>query len=111
MKVDLEQLEESSLKAVINDFVNENNYLRKENRELEERIRLRPVNIFIDKKGYLLFIETEYHKKMGLERYKNIYGYFQKRCLLHTFYCDGIPVIQINLPKCKIYKLMKDGVI
>ena len=48
---------------------------------------------------------------MNLERYNNIYGYFQGKGLTHIFYCDSIAVIQINLPKRKIYKLMEQGVI
>ena len=43
--------------------------------------------------------------------HNNIYDYFQEKGLTHLFYCDGIPVIQIDLPKRKIYKLMKRGVI
>ena len=107
----LNTIDERDLKDVIKDIVNDNEYLQQENRELENKIRSRPVNIFVDKNDYLLFIETEHHKKMSLERYNNIYGYFQKKGLTYTFYCDGIPVIQINLPKRKIYKLMKRGVI
>lgn len=104
-------INERDLKEAIIDIVNDNEYLRQENRKLEDKIRSRPVNIFVDKNDYLLFIETEHHKKMSLERYNNIYGYFQEKGLTHLFYCDGIPVIQINLPKHKIYKLMKRGVI
>ena len=106
----LNTIDERDLKDVIKDIVNENEYLRQENRKLENKIRSRPVNIFVDKNDYLLFIETGLHKKMGLERYNNIYGYFQEKGLTHLFYCDGVPVIQIDLPKRKIYKLMRRGV-
>ena len=41
----------------------------------------------------------------------NIYGYFQEKGLTHMFYCDGVPVIQIDLPRRMIYKLMRRGVI
>ena len=105
----LNTIDERDLKDVIKDIVNDNEYLQQENRRLENKIRLRPVNIFVDKNDYLLFIETEHHKKMSLERYNYIYSYFQKKGLTHMFYCDGIPVIQINLPKRKIYKLMERG--
>lgn len=104
-------INEIDLKDVIKDIVNDNEYLQQENRRLEDKLALRPINIFVDKNDYLLFIETGYHKKMSLERYNNIYGYFKEKGLTHMFYCDGVPVIQIILPKRKIYKLMKRGVI
>ena len=107
----LNTADERDLKDVIKDIVNENEYLRQENRKLENKIRLRPVNIFVDKNDYLLFIETEHHKKMSLESYNNIYSYFQEKGLTHMFYCDGVPVIQIDLPRRMIYKLMRRGVI
>ena len=107
----LNTADERDLKDVIKDIVNDNEYLRQENRKLENKIRLRPVNIFVDKNDYLLFIETEHHKKMSLERYDNIYSYFQEKGLTHMFYCDGVPVIQIDLPRRMIYKLMRRGVI
>lgn len=102
---------ERDLKEAIIDLVTDNEYLRQENRRLEDKIRSRPVNIFVDKNDYLLFIETGHHKKMSLERYNNIYGYFQEKGLTHMFYCDGVPVIQIDLPRRMIYKLMRRGVI
>ena len=102
---------EKDLKEAIINLVIENEYLQQENRRLEERIELRPVNIFVDKNDYLLFIETGHHKKMSLERYNNIYSYFQEKGLTHMFYCDGVPVIQIDLPRRMIYKLMRRGVI
>ena len=102
-------INERDLKDVIKDIVNDNEYLQQENRRLEEQIRSRPVNIFVDKNDYLLFIETELHKKISLKRYNDIYNYFREKDLTHTFYYDGIPVIQINLPKRKIYKLMERG--
>ena len=102
---------ERDLKEAIIDLVTDNEYLQQENRRLEDKLALRPVNIFVDKNDCLLFIETEHHKKMSLESYNNIYSYFQEKGLTHIFYCDGIPVIQINLPKRKIYKLMGQGVI
>ena len=104
-------INEKDLKDVIKDILKDNEYLQKENRKLEDTIRSRPVNIFVDKNDYLLFIETEHHKKMSLERYNNIYGYFKEKGLTYMFYCDGVPVIQINLPKRRIYRLMKRGVI
>ena len=107
----LNTIDERDLKDVIKDIVKDNEYLQQENRRLEDKLVLRPVNIFVDKNDYLLFIETGYHKKMSLESYNNIYDYFQEKGLTHLFYCDGIPVIQIDLPKRKIYKLMKRGVI
>ena len=102
---------ERDLKAVIKDIVNDNEYLRQENRKLENEIRPRPVNIFVDKNNYLLFIETEWNKKISLKRYNDIYNYFREKQLAHTFYCDGVPVIQIDLPRRMIYKLMRRGVI
>ena len=107
----LNTADERDLKDVIKDIVNDNEYLRQENRKLENKIRSRPVNIFVDKNDYLLFIETEHHKKMSLERYDNIYSYFQEKGLTYMFYCDGVPVIQIDLPRRMIYKLMRRGVI
>ena len=107
----LNTIDERDLKDVIKDIVNDNEYLQQENRKLENKIRSRPVNIFVDKNDYLLFIETEHHKKMSLERYNNIYSYFQEKGLTHLFYCDGVPVIQIDLPRRIIYKLMKRDVI
>ena len=102
---------EIDLKEAIIDLVTDNEYLQQENRRLEDKLALRPVNIFVDKNDYLLFIETEWNKKMSLKRYNDIYNYFREKELAHIFYCDGVPVIQINLPKRKIYKLMKRGVI
>ena len=107
----LNTVDERDLKDVIKDIVNENEYLQQENRRLEDKLALRPVNIFVDKNDYLLFIETGYHKKMSLERYNKIYSYFQEKGLIHTFYCDGVPVIQIDLPRRMIYKLMRRGII
>ena len=107
----LNTADERDLKDVIKDIVNDNEYLQKENRKLEDELASRPVNIFVDKNDYLLFIETEHHKKMSLERYNDIYNYFQEKGLTKIFYYDGVPVIQINLSKRKIYKLMKLGVI
>ena len=85
----LNTADERDLKDVIKDIVNDNEYLRQENRKLENKIRLRPVNIFVDKNDYLLFIETGLHKKMGLERYNNIYNYFREKELTHIFSYDG----------------------
>ena len=102
---------EKDLKEAIINLVIENEYLQQENRRLEERIELRPVNIFVDKKGYLLFIETDVQKKMNLKRYTNIYNYFREKELVHILYYSGIPVIQIDLSKHMIYKLMGRGVI
>ena len=107
----LNTADERDLKDVIKDIVNDNEYLQKENRRLEDELASRPVNIFVDKNDYLLFIETEHHKKMSLESYNNIYSYFQEKGLTHMFYCDGVPVIQIDLPRRMIYKLMRRGVI
>lgn len=107
----LNTIDEKDLKEAIIDLVTDNEYLQQENRKLEKKLALKPVNIFVDKNDYLLFIETWYHKKMSLERYNNIYCYFQEKGLIHTFYCDGVPVIQIDLPRRAIYKLMKRGVI
>ena len=107
----LNAIDERDLKDVIKDIVKDNEYLQQENRKLDDQIKSRPVNIFVDKNDYLLFIETGYHKKMSLERYNNIYSYFQEKGLTHMFYCDGVPVIQIDLPRRMIYKLMKRGVI
>ena len=107
----LNTADERDLKDVIKDIVKDNEYLREENRKLEGKLALRPVNIFVDKNDYLLFIETGYHKKMSLESYNNIYSYFQKKGLTHMFYCDGVPVIQIDLPRRMIYKLMRRGVV
>ena len=107
----LNTADERDLKEVIIDLVTDNEYLQQENRRLEDKLALRPVNIFVDKNYYLLFIETGHHKKMSLERYNNIYSYFREKGLTHGFYCDGVPVIQIDLPRRMIYKLMKRGVI
>ena len=104
-------INERVLKEAIIDIVNDNEDLRQENRRLKDKIDSRPINIFVDKNDYLLFIETEHHKKMSLERYDNIYSYFQEKGLTHMFYCDGVPVIQIDLPRRMIYKLMRRGVI
>ena len=48
----LNTIDERDLKDVIKDIVNENEYLRQENRKLENKIRSRPVNIFVDKNDY-----------------------------------------------------------
>ena len=104
-------INERVLKETIIDIVNDNEDLRQENRRLKDKIDSRPINIFVDKNDYLLFIETEHHKKMSLESYNNIYSYFQEKGLTHMFYCDGVPVIQIDLPRRMIYKLMRRGVI
>ena len=104
-------INERVLKETIIDIVNDNEDLRQENRRLEDKLASRPINIFVDKNGYLLFIETEWHKKVDFKRYNDIYNYFKKKELIHSFYCDGIPVIQIDLSKRMIYRLMKRGVI
>ena len=99
------------LKEAIIDIVNDNENLRQENRRLEDKLASRPINIFVDKNGYLLFIETELHKKISLKRYNDIYNYFREKDLTHTCYYDATPVIQIDLSKRIIYRLMKRGVI
>lgn len=104
-------INERDLKEAIIDIVNDNEYLQQENRRLEDKLASRPVNIFMDKNGYLLFIETEWHKKMSIKRYNDIYNYFREKELTHIFYYDGTPVIQIDLSKRIIYRLMKRGVI
>ena len=81
---------ERDLKDAIIDLVNDNEYFQKENRRLEDELDSRPVNIFIDRKGYLLFIETKHHEKMNLKRYTNIYNYFREKELAHILYYDGI---------------------
>ena len=45
----IEKANEKELVVAIKDIVNENEYLRRENRELNDRLNSRPVNIFIDK--------------------------------------------------------------
>ena len=104
-------INERDLKEAIIDIVNDNEDLRQENRRLEDKLASRPINIFVDKNGYLLFIETELHKKISLKRYNDIYNYFREKELTHIFSYDGTPVIQIDLSKRMIYRLMKRGVI
>ena len=45
----IEKANEKELVVAIKQIVNENEYLRQENRELNDRLNSRPVNIFIDK--------------------------------------------------------------
>ena len=105
----LEAVKERDLKDTIIDIVNDNEYLKNENRTLEDELRKRPVNIFIDKNEHLLFIENGHHLILNNNVYGNIRKYFYERNLTQTYYQDGNPVVKILLPKRKIYKLMGKG--
>ena len=105
----LEKLNERNLKDTILDIIHENEYLTLENRKLEEELRTRPVNIFVDKHDNLLFIENGHHLRLKNNVYNNIRNYFYERNLIQNYSQDGIPVVQILLSKRKIYKLMGKG--
>lgn len=105
----LDAVKERDLKDTIIDIINENKYLKNENRTLEDRLRTRPVNIFVDKYDHLLFIENGHHLILSNNVYDNIRKYFYERNLTETYYQDGNPVVKILLPRRKIYKLMGKG--
>lgn len=105
----LEEIKERDLKDTLVEIIHENEYLTLENRKLENSLRTRPVNIFVDKHEHLLFIENEHHLRLSNNVYNNIRNYFYERNLTSTFIQDGVPVVQILLPRRKIYKLMGKG--
>lgn len=99
------------LVVAIKDIVNENEYLRRENRELKDRLNSRAVNIFIDEDEHLLFIENGFHLRMKKNSYGKMREYFSNKNLIKTFYQDGNPVVQIMLPRKKIYELIEKNII
>lgn len=107
----IEKANEKDLVVAIKDIVNENQYLRRENRELKDRLNSRAVNIFIDKDEHLLFIENGHHLKLGKNSYGEMREYFSSKNLIKTFYQDGNPVVQIMLPRKKIYELIEKNII
>ncbi len=107
----IEKANEKELVVSIKQIVNENEYLRRENRELNDQLNSRPVNIFIDKDEHLLFIENGHHLKLERNYYGEIMGYFHSKNLTKTFFQDGNPIIQIMLPRKKIYELIEKNII
>lgn len=107
----IEKANEKELVVAIKQIVNENEYLRRENRELEDQLRTKPVNIFIDKDEHLLFIENGHHLKLEKNSYGEMRGYFESKNLMKSFYQDGSHVVQIMLPRKKIYALINKNII
>ncbi len=107
----IEKANEKELVVAIKQIVNENEYLRRENRELNDRLNSRPVNIFIDKDEHLLFIENGFHLRMEKNSYGEMREYFSSKNLIKTFYQDGNHVVQIMLPRKKIYELIEKNII
>lgn len=107
----IEKANEKELVVAIKQIVNENEYLRRENRELEEQLRTKPVNIIIDKDEHLLFIENGFHLRMEKNSYGEIREYFSSKNLTKTFFQDGNPIVQIMLPRKKIYELIEKNII
>lgn len=107
----IEKANEKELVVAIKDIVNENEYLRRENRELEDQLRTKPVNIFIDKDEHFLFIENGHHLKLAKNSYGEMREYFSSKNLIKTFYQDGNHVVQIMLPRKKIYELIEKNII